>query len=192
RRGAFRRNQGCRAYGGQHPGQGPDETARLRQDRPREAIVIKGSMRKAEDRSHKTGEIQMPITSESVREIFKGLENGDGAAFFERVADDVDWIVMGTHPLAGHYRSKKAFREGTFAKLGQVLQNGAQLHVEDLIVKDDEAVVELHSLATAKNGMRFDNRYCWVVYFRGGLIVRVRAYLDSAMVARLFEENPIA
>jgi uncharacterized protein len=41
----------------------------------------------------------MAITSESVREIFKGLENGDGSAFFERVADDVDWIVMGTHPL---------------------------------------------------------------------------------------------
>jgi uncharacterized protein len=40
--------------------------------------------------------------------------------------------------------------------------------------------------------MRFDNRYCWVVYFRDGLIVRVRAYLDSALVARLFEENPIA
>jgi uncharacterized protein len=149
-------------------------------------------MRKAEDRSHKTGEIQMAITSDRVREIFKGLENGDGAAFFECVADDVDWIVMGTHPLAGHYPSKRAFREGTFAKLGQVLQNGAQLHVEDLIVKDDEAVVELHSLATAKNGMRFDNRYCWVVYFQKGLIVRVRAYLDSAMVARLFEENPIA
>jgi hypothetical protein len=31
-----------------------------------------------------------------------------------------------------------------------------------------------------------------VVYFRAGTIVRVRAYLDSAMVARLFEENPIA
>jgi hypothetical protein len=27
----------------------------------------------------------MAITSESVREIFKGLENGDGAAFFEEV-----------------------------------------------------------------------------------------------------------
>lgn len=45
---------------------------------------------------------------------------------------------------------------------------------------------------TAKNGMRFDNYYCWVVYFREGVIVKVRAYLDSAMVARLFEENPIA
>jgi len=134
----------------------------------------------------------MEVTSESVREIFKGLENGNGAAFFERVADDVDWTVMGTHPLAGHYRSKKAFAEGTFAKLSQVLPQGAQLHVADLLVKDDVAVVELHSLATAKNGMRFDNRYCWIVYFRNGVIVRVRAYLDSAMVARLFEENPIA
>jgi ketosteroid isomerase-like protein len=134
----------------------------------------------------------MGITSDSVREIFKGLENGDGAAFFEHVADNVDWIVEGTHPLAGHYFSKKAFIEGTFAKLSQVLPNGAQLHVEDVLVKDNEAVVELHSLATAKNGLRFDNRYCWVVYFLDGVIVRVRAYLDSAMVARLFEENPIA
>jgi uncharacterized protein len=134
----------------------------------------------------------MAITPESVREIFKGLETGDGVAFFEHVADNVDWIVEGTHPLAGHYLSKKAFIEGTFAKLDQVLPQGAQLQMENLIVKDDQAVVELHSLATAKNGMRFDNRYCWVVYFRDNVIVRVRAYLDSAMVGRLFEENPIA
>jgi ketosteroid isomerase-like protein len=133
----------------------------------------------------------MAITTERVREIFKGLEKGDGAGFFEHVADDVDWTVMGTHPLAGHYRSKKSFIAGTFARLGQVLPQGAQLQVEHLMVKDDEAVVELHSLATAKNGMRFDNRYCWVVYFRNNVIVRVRAYLDSAMVARLFDENPI-
>ena len=99
----------------------------------------------------------MAITSDRVRSIFKGLENGDGAAFFEQVADDVDWTVMGTHPLADHYRSKKAFIAGTFAKLGQVLPQGAQLHVENVIVQDDQAVVELHSLATAKNGMRFDN-----------------------------------
>jgi ketosteroid isomerase-like protein len=135
---------------------------------------------------------QMAITHKSVRELFKGLENGDGSAFFQHVADNVDWTVMGTHPLAGHYLSKKAFIEGTFAKLGQVLPNGAQLHTENVIVEGDQAVVELHSLATARNGMRFDNRYCWVVYFQDGVIVRVRAYLDSTMVARLFEENPIA
>ena len=133
----------------------------------------------------------MAVQADFVRKIFSGLEHGDGAAFFEHVADDVDWIVMGTHPLAGHYKSKSDFIAGTFTKLGKVLPDGAQLHVEHLLVADDQAVVELHSEATAKNGMRFDNRYCWVVYFRENVIVRVRAYLDSTMVSRLFEQNPL-
>ena len=136
-------------------------------------------------------DIGMPITSERVFKSFNGLETGNGAAFFERVADDVDWTVMGTHPMSGHHLSKKTFMEGTFAKLSQVLPGGAQLHVEHLIVKGDQATVELHSLATAKNGMRFDSRHCWVVCFHDGSIVKVRAYLDSAMVVQLFEENPI-
>jgi ketosteroid isomerase-like protein len=133
----------------------------------------------------------MAVQADLVRKIFSGLEHGDGAAFFEHVADDVDWIVMGTHPLAGHYKSKSDFIAGTFAKLGKVLPDGAQLHVEHLLVAGDQAVVELHSEATAKNGMRFDNRYCWVVYFRDNIIVRVRAYLDSTMVSRLFDQNPL-
>ena len=131
------------------------------------------------------------ITEGYVRQIFAGLESGDGAEFFTHVDDHVDWIVEGTHPLAGHYTSKADFLAGTFEKLGQVLPNGAQLVVEHLLVKDDQAVVELHSRATAKNGMRFDNRYCWVVHFKGKVIDQVRAYLDSAMVTRLFEENPV-
>jgi len=133
----------------------------------------------------------MTVTPAYVRELFKGLEKGDGAAFFAHVADDVDWTVMGSHPLAGHYCSKSDFIAGTFAKLGQVLPEGAQLHLEHLIVTGDQAAVELHSLATANNGMRFDNRYCWIVFFEAERIVRVRAYLDSAMVTKLFEENPV-
>jgi uncharacterized protein len=42
---------------------------------------------------------------------------------------------MGTHPLAGHYHSKTAYA-GTFAKLGKVLPQGAQLHVDHVLVKD--------------------------------------------------------
>jgi ketosteroid isomerase-like protein len=134
----------------------------------------------------------LTVTSDYVRKIFKGLEEGDGAAFFDYVADDVEWTVMGSHPLAGKYFSNADFIAGTFAKLGRVLPHGTQLHVEDLTVKDDEAVVELQSLATAANGMRFDNRYCWIVFFENEKIAPVRAYLDSAMVARLFEENALA
>jgi ketosteroid isomerase-like protein len=38
------------------------------------------------------------MTPDRIRQIFKALETGDGAAFFAHVADDVDWTVMGTHP----------------------------------------------------------------------------------------------
>jgi uncharacterized protein len=133
----------------------------------------------------------MAVEADFVRRIFSGLEHGDGAAFFEHVADDVDWTVMGTHPLAGHYKSKADFTAATFAKLGKVLPGGTQLHVDGLFIDGDVAIVELHSKATAKNGFRFDNHYCWVCYFKNNKIIRVRAYLDSAMVARLFAENPV-
>jgi ketosteroid isomerase-like protein len=131
------------------------------------------------------------ITEETVRTIFEGLEQGDGASFFEHVDDKVDWIVEGTHPLAGHYRSKSDFLAHTFEKLAKVLPQGTQLRVESALVSGDWAVVELCSDATAKNGLRFDNRYCWVCRFVNGTIVKVRAYLDSALVARLFAENPV-
>ncbi|MGD0126997.1 MAG: nuclear transport factor 2 family protein [Terriglobia bacterium] len=133
----------------------------------------------------------MSVELEQVYEIFKNLETSHEDAFFAHVADDVDWTVEGTHPLAGHYHSKADFLAHTFEKLGKVLPQGAQLHVEHALTSGDWAVVELHSLATAKNGLRFDNRYCWVCRFQSNKIVEVRAYLDSALVARLFQENPI-
>jgi len=97
----------------------------------------------------------------------------------------------GTHPLAGHYRSKSEFRAHTFDKLNKVLPQGTQLNVEHALVSGDCAVVELRSLATARNGPGFDNRYCWVCRFETDRITEVRAYLDSALVARLFDENPL-
>jgi uncharacterized protein len=133
----------------------------------------------------------LSLDEQTVRQIFAGLEHGDGDAFFSHVADDVDWTVMGTHPLAGHYASKAAFKAGTFSKLGKVLPDGTQLRVTHAFVSGSTAVVELVSAATARNGMLFDNHYCWVVRFDGATIVEVRAYLDSALVAELFRQNPI-
>src|SRR5258708_6696730 len=130
--------------------------------------------------------MNMAITTEYVRKLSSALEHGNGDAFFDHVADNVDWTVMGTHPLAGRYTSKAQFLAATFNKLAKVLPDGGQLHLEHLLIKDNVAVVELHSFAIARNDLRFDNRYCWVVEFSGQTIVRVRAYLDSALVPRLF------
>lgn len=106
-------------------------------------------------------------------------------------AEDVDWIVMDTHPFAGHYHGRAAFISGTFAKLAHVLPQGARLQVEHLIVKDDQAVVGHRSLATAKSGMRFD------IAIAGSCLSPATEScafepLDSVMVGQSFEENPLA
>lgn len=131
----------------------------------------------------------MGISADAVRRIFSHLESGSGDEFFAHVAEDVDWTVEGTHPLAGRYLSKVDFHAHTFARLNRILPGGTQLHVENVLTDGDRAVAELRSHATARNGMRFDNRYCWVMRFKDERIVEVRAYLDSALVQRLIDEN---
>jgi uncharacterized protein len=112
-------------------------------------------------------------------------------ALIAHVADDVDWTVMSMHPLAGHYASEGAFKDGTFSKLGKVLPDGAQLRVTNVIVAGDMAVVDLVSDATARNGTRFDNHCSWVTRFDGDTIIEVSVYLDSTMVTEVFRQNPV-
>ena len=73
-------------------------------------------------------EITTPLALTQIQNI-KKLESNEGA-FFAHTADNVDWIVEGTHPLAGHYHSKAEFLAHTFEKLPKVLPQGTQLHVE--------------------------------------------------------------
>jgi ketosteroid isomerase-like protein len=131
----------------------------------------------------------MTIQASYVKSLFANLENGKSSAFFEHVADDVNWTVMGTHPLAGTYHTKADFLAHTFARLDKILKEGVVLRVTNILVAGDSAAVELESLSTALNGKPFDNRYCWIVRFSDGIIVKVRAYLDSALVQRLIDEN---
>jgi len=81
--------------------------------------------------------VTQELSTAHVSEIFKNLESGDGKGFFDQVLDDVDWIVEGTHPLAGHYHSKAEFLAHTFEKLEKVLPKGAQLRTEHVLVSED-------------------------------------------------------
>ena len=103
--------------------------------------------------------------------------------------EDVNWPVMGTHPLAGTCHTKAGFLAHTFARLNKLLKEGVVLRVTNLLVDGNTAAVELQSLSTAMNGKPFNNRYCWIARFSNGTIVEVRAYLDSALVQQLIDEN---
>lgn len=124
-----------------------------------------------------------------VSELFARLEGGDECGFFGHVADNVRWIVTGTHPLAGVYNSKRSFIEGTLERLRPLFLDTPKVKVEHLLVTEDTAVVEMTSLGTTENGKPFHNEHCWIVRFEADMIVEVRTYLDSALVSQSIHEN---
>lgn len=130
------------------------------------------------------------ISAEYVRTIFEALANGDSPTFFKNVADNVSWRVTGTdNPLSGDYHSKNQFVEKTFVRLGKCMDGPMKLRVVNVLAYGDTAAVELKADAKAKSGSVFANEYCWVCRFEDDKIVEVRAYLDSALVKRIVEEN---
>lgn len=131
----------------------------------------------------------MSLTREHVRAVFAHLERHDSAGFLAHVADDVHWTVLGTHPLAGEYRSKQAFVSATFERLRRVLKGDSVMTVGQVLVDGDSAAVEMAGRATAANGDPYNNVFCWLCRFQDGKIVRVRAYLDSVLVQQVIERN---
>ncbi len=126
---------------------------------------------------------------DQVRTIFAGLASGESEKFFEHVDENVHWRVMGTHSLAGEYKSKKEFREATFARLGKLFPQGLRLYTRGVLILGNRAAVELYANATSKDGVLFDNEYCWVCRFDADRIVEVRAYLDSALVQKVINAS---
>jgi ketosteroid isomerase-like protein len=121
-------------------------------------------------------------------EIFANLQN-NSAGFFEHVDDQVDWTVMGTHPLVGRYHTKEDFIEHTFKRLDKIMRDGIKLTIQHLYNAGDTTIVEFVSTSTTLDGKPFNNTYCWVCRFAHDRIVEVRAYVDSALVQTAIDQN---
>ena len=131
----------------------------------------------------------MKLTIETVEKFFYNLEVGSNDKFFEHVAENVNWTVMGTHPLAGTYKNKEEFISHTFGRLNKILKKEMVLKINNIILAENIAIVEMESLSTALNGKPFNNTYCWIVEFENEIIIKVRAYVDSALVQKIIDEN---
>ena len=133
------------------------------------------------------------LSKSEIAALFKNIETGNSAEFFKNVVDNVDWEVMGTHPLAGHYHTEEDFLNATFRRLHKILNEGVILKVRRIFIDSltpNTAIVEMESLSTAKNGKPFNNTYCWIVEFnQAKKITLVRAYVDSALVQQVIDEN---
>lgn len=121
----------------------------------------------------------------TVRAAFLPWEQGDSGPFFELVADDVRWTVIGSTPFSGVFESKQALLDGAFGVLVDHLEDGLQTRLVDIIAAGDKVVLQHTSHGIGTNGVTYDQAYCFVMTLRDDRIVEIVAYVDTDLLVRI-------
>ena len=112
---------------------------------------------------------------------------GDGGAFFNALAEDVQWTVIGSSPVSRTYTSRQAFLDGATKPLSAKLAGPIQPMVVNIIAEGDNVVLQWEGKATAKTGKPYNNSYCWVMRIADGKVKEGIAYIDTALVEDLWQ-----
>ncbi|WP_353943975.1 hypothetical protein ABII15_21690 [Streptomyces sp. HUAS MG91] len=130
-------------------------------------------------------------TCEDRREIFELL--GDLSTvdkfFGEHVSDQVQWTMVGRHPLAGPYRNKRDFLDGTLEQV-RARSGGLSFDLKAMYGTAEQTIVIMEGVATANDDNAYDPFYVWACRFADDKIVEVQAYVDSYVVTDLIHRVP--
>jgi uncharacterized protein len=123
----------------------------------------------------------------AVQEAFAAWNRGDGGAFFNLLADDVRWTVIGSCPVSKTYNSKQEFLEGAAKPLNAKLAGPIQPTVLNVIGEGDNVVIQWQGQAPTKAGKTYRNSYCWVMRLANGKVKEGTAYIDTEAVTDLWK-----
>lgn len=104
-----------------------------------------------------------------------------GGSFYDILHPGVEWTVVNGRT----YRDKQEFLAEGAAPVLTRLKTVLRMTPGNLIEEGDTVVAQFTGDAVALDGQPYHNDYCWVLTFRRGLVVRVHAYLDMAVVREL-------
>ena len=121
-----------------------------------------------------------------IQDVFDAWAGGDGMAFFNTLAEDVRWTVIGTSPVSRTYTSRQAFVDGAAKPLTAKLAGPIQPTVVNIIAEGDNVVLQWEGKATTKAGKPYNNSYCWVMRIADGKVREGTAYIDTELVADLW------
>jgi uncharacterized protein len=129
---------------------------------------------------------------ERVRDIMAALSQGRVRPLADALAEDVTWRWMGVRQWSRTFTGRQVVLDTLFAGAEDSLSPSSRVEVRAIHGDGDFVVVEHAGRNELSGGRRYDNNYCWVFRFDGGLIREVREYMDTLLVTETFgpDENP--
>jgi ketosteroid isomerase-like protein len=122
-----------------------------------------------------------------IQDAFTAWARGDGMAFFNLLAADVHWTVIGSTPVSRTYPSREAFVEGAIKPLSGKLAGPIVPTVRDIIAEGDKVVLQWEGRSSGKNGTIYHQTYCWVMRMADGKVCEGTAYLDTELVSQIWK-----
>lgn len=117
-----------------------------------------------------------------VKEWFDKLAVGDAEAAFALFAPDCRYTLQGTTPVSGTYEGLPSILNDFFAPWRTRIDGPLTLALHELIGEGERVVALARGNAKTVTGARYDNEYVFVFRVRGGQIVDVNEFLDTALV----------
>lgn len=121
-----------------------------------------------------------------IQKAFDDWRAGQGG-IFQLLADDAVWVVAGSSPYSGTYRTRQAFMEDAVKPITDKLATPIVPTVRQIVAQGPHVVVHWDGQATARDGSRYENSYSWHMQLENGRITRVTAFLDTWRLVQLMD-----
>lgn len=118
--------------------------------------------------------------------MFAELAKGNGDALLDALDDNVQWTIIGSTSLSGTYDGKRDAIERLLTPFSETIDGHIHITPENYIADGDYVALQGKGEARTKNGVDYNNTYCWVYKFQDGKIISIVEYLDTELVSKAF------
>lgn len=115
---------------------------------------------------------------ELVRASFDRWRNATGGPF-ELLADDIEWTIVGSSPLAKTYRSKQEFIDTVIAPFNARMSKPLVPTIRGIFADGDTVIILFDAEATVRDGQPYRNTYTWYFQMSGPKVVKAIAFFDN-------------
>jgi ketosteroid isomerase-like protein len=114
---------------------------------------------------------------------FAELAVSNAKPFVDLMADDFSWVCTGTTQWSRRYAGKQTVLGELFAplraKLGRITTVAHRFTADG-----DTVVVEAQGRNTTRDGVAYNNQYCFVIHMQEGKMHELIEYFDTDLVNR--------
>ncbi|AKQ64390.1 hypothetical protein A176_001302 [Myxococcus hansupus] len=121
-----------------------------------------------------------------VKKAFEDWKHGRGSVF-DLLSERAEWVVAGSSPVSGVYRSRDEFMKQAVNPITARLSTPIVPEVRHILTQGEHVVVFWEGRATARDGSLYKNSYAWHLVLEKGRVTRVVAFLDTWRLHQLMK-----